>query len=350
MKASIYTFIFAFTIFVCSLVHGQTVHWILAIDHWATAQPEPSESAEADKLTMSSAPYYGIQENQLNVYELDLSGSQEQIFDKIRNIEIGNDDTVLFYYSGHGAMDTNNNNNNNNNALTYCIVKEIGERPDNSYRATKYTYITKKSIIDTLREKNPRLIVMLSDCCSTKKAILLSPRESERAKPIPSLTLPLYRSLFLESKGLVDINGAQDGKPSLWYYEMSKGSIFTDAFCRCLNKYKNQRMDWKTFFPIVQRTTEELAREEIKYWKKYHPKVTGQKPKAISLGNSGETVKPPNGEKSIFGVRDENRNDDHNGVTVMGRYHRVIPTIGKRRCILEMTGEKFRMNKIIPMQ
>jgi hypothetical protein len=234
-------------------------------------------------------------------------------------MEIGNNDTVLFYYFGHSTINTNNN------ALTYCIIAEVGERPDLGFGccgATKYTYITKKSIIDLLRAKNPRLIVVLSDCCSTKLPILLDPGEDDSGSKIfssPPETLPLYRSLFLESKGLVDISSIQD----------NQYTFFLDAFCHCLDQYKNQQMDWKTFFSKVQKTTEVLVAKDIRENNRID--VTEQKLRRFLWEATVQTV--TSGDKPIFGVRCLNRNDNDSdryaGITGLFR-HKIRSE--KRRC------------------
>jgi hypothetical protein len=335
MKIFIHTLILAFAVFVCSFAQGQTVHLILAIDHLVAG-----EAGDADYSNMLQVMTNGIKNTQIEYTDLNLKDSQAKIFETIRNIRVGNNDTVLFYYSGYGTMNTNNNN-----ALTYCIVQEVGE----GSVPTKHTFIAKKSIIDLLQAKNPRLIVVLSDCCSVKSKIPNSPTNKMSSISYAEITLPLYHSLFFESKGLVDINGAQDGKPSLWYSTRSKGLIFTNAFCSCLRQYENQRIDWKTFFPIIQKTTENWAEKEIQenpeYWEEdVQSGLTGQKPKAISLGNSGGTEKPSNGEKSIFGIRCLNR-ADYKGVTVtqvLKDYPGAKAGLEKGDVILEIDGQKIR--------
>ncbi|MFO0958618.1 MAG: caspase family protein [Isosphaeraceae bacterium] len=145
-----------------------------------------------------------------------LQGAQvhpNQILDYYRRVAIGPDDTLVFYYSGHGAID-----------------------PDRGQAMTTERGVLFRRDLQALMEsRRARLNVILTDCCSN---IVVLPPAGVAAAPMasapqtPPLVDPLLRQLFLEHRGTVCITAASPGE-SAWG-DNDLGGYFTASITSSL--------------------------------------------------------------------------------------------------------------------
>jgi hypothetical protein len=105
------------------------------------------------------------------------------IVNQLNALQVGPDDAVMFYYSGHGAENKHHQN--------YCMLSK-NDRP---------LFVSQVSQI--IARKRPRLNLVIADMCS----VVMRPEPPfsmggppERVVP-PSGIPPAYVSLFLESRG-----------------------------------------------------------------------------------------------------------------------------------------------------
>lgn len=198
---------------------------------------------------------------------LDMSLHFKQLFCKPNDI-------IFFHYSGHGV-----------NSTTDQWPRFLINDP--------YREASLGQIHGILKQKNPRLLICLADCCNTY---------SGRGN-LPSTTLIASKSilpsknacldnLFLEAHGSIIASGSKPGHPS--YYETQMGGYFTSAFFYALfeaNQQGGMVGDWKQILEKTNLNTQHLTAEvERKQYPQYnlqvHKELTPQG--ALSLPSAFE--------------------------------------------------------------
>ncbi|MDR0522439.1 MAG: PDZ domain-containing protein [Planctomycetaceae bacterium] len=304
------TFRFVFTFFVFAVLTGtaaaQTVHFIGVADIHSNL----AVFVKDDIRRMNDTFGGGINAKQVAFHLLKDKGQDItpdgvlQLIKRLPNVQ--RTDTVVFYYTGHGAMD-------NAKGLFYTISDPAHSFQQSGNDFIKYVKpLLKKDVIAAIQAHSPKLTVIISDCCSMKAKydVVAAGASKREPKQLADPTLPLFRSLFFEPSGLVDFTAAQDGEPGLCYPASAEnagkfGSVLTNCLADQLNSMKNTAAAWETFFPKVQAASKADA-----------DKYCGERmiPKAFSLGNTRRTVDTAR-PKHKFGVRAMTR-DDGKGVMV----------------------------------
>ena len=131
------------------------------------------------------------------------------------NIESGVD-TVVFYYSGHGAFSTRSNEH---------VFQPGGKR---------LNYLEVESAV---RHLHPRLAVLISDACSV---FLITPVPAPAYPPAVELS-PAFKSLFFDPKGIIFISAS---KPTEEAGCNSNGGYFTTALSTFLHENKERALGW----------------------------------------------------------------------------------------------------------
>lgn len=124
------------------------------------------------------------------------------------------DDTIFFYYSGHGFRFKNDQT---------CFP--------NFYFTPKAEYLPYTHVLELLLGKNARLLIAIADCCNSELEQSVSRRDGVLAqqKKGPSLSLQKENAsiLFRKSKGHVIVTSSHPGQYSLalvplgGYYSLS---------------------------------------------------------------------------------------------------------------------------------
>jgi hypothetical protein len=211
--------------------------------------------------------------------------TREDILRYYRNLKTGPDESLLFYYAGHGAIDSK---------LGHCLTP----------RRDRASWVPRADVRKAMRNTGAGLVVLLTDCCSTVV----------NAKPLPKEPGPgtsyVMRCLFFQHRGLVDITAAQDGTGS--YGDPVYGGVFTSALISLLPESVDELdrdhdgfVTWKQFFPRLTRETEDRFQDLV-----YRAKLNGyyvdqktQRPRAFALP---DPPTKPKGQRhgSRFGSRD----------------------------------------------
>jgi hypothetical protein len=113
-------------------------------------------------------------------------------------------DTILFYYSGHGAFDPEKGH----------FLAKMGDLEHSMFRS---------DLRQAILQCKPRLTVLLTDCCSnviSLASILSKGLVEDRARVVDSL--------FFKPSGVVDINSSSQGQESAG--TESEGGFFTSVF------------------------------------------------------------------------------------------------------------------------
>lgn len=151
-------------------------------------------------------------------------------------------DTVFFYYSGHGGF-----------------TREKGH-----FLALNSGFVPRKDITDVVWSMPFRLALTITDSCAVLTEMgETKPRETAyRPSPHP---WTLVDNLFFESRGIVDINSSRPGKPSKVHPKI--GSFFTFAFNATLqgniadiDDNRDGRASWQETLNAVNREVDSIQR------------------------------------------------------------------------------------------
>jgi hypothetical protein len=173
-----------------------------------------ADTSYESKIALSTGPDLGymfdvffahVPENQLFIYNFggdngwegpdlrfDLGNLANKMLKAIDNCPAGPNDTIIFFYSGHGATEKRSG-------------KHFLLMPDGK------TSLSRQTIINRIKRKRPRLAVVMTDSCSelVDRGMLPGPRMMLIP---PERIVPLFDELFVRPKGLVDFNSATEGQ------------------------------------------------------------------------------------------------------------------------------------------
>ncbi len=161
----------------------------------------------------------------------DISESRNVRGDFLKAIErcpAGPNDTIFFYWCGHGVFDEKEGEH-------YLKV-----------RGTEDEMIPRKDIRNALKRKRARLAILITDSCSTPIPGGIAPAAAPR---ISSGMPALYKTLFFKSKGLVDVNSASPGQNALIW--KGTGGIFSFWLAMTLSFQVDESLSWSELFDQI---------------------------------------------------------------------------------------------------
>ncbi|MCU0715238.1 MAG: caspase family protein [Pirellula sp.] len=209
---------------------AQNVHAVVIGDMSPSAQwGKYTSKINLDLTTWYVFFHENMPENRL-VYqsfgiEEDDSSDPRLVLEMIREMSPSPNDSLVVCYSGHGGAD------------------DVGH-----YFQLAKGKLYRKDVLAAMQARQPRLAVLLSDCCNSRsdgyQMVAAAPRVDE-----PKTVTPLFQSLMLESKGIVDINSSSPGESSFFTPLKSEGmglegSIFTSEIAKWAAAHKNRRVSW----------------------------------------------------------------------------------------------------------
>jgi uncharacterized protein (TIGR03000 family) len=158
----------------------------------------------------------------------------------------GPTDGVLFYYAGHGGYDDKEDDQ---------VFEVNGE---------KESYLRRKEVVRALKDKKPRLLVVLSDACAGVKSYV--PVKRAQAKIDFDPASKAFARLFLDYEGEYIANGASKGQ--LAWYQDKTGGLYTFALCKeaaqgekTVKDSKEGSVTWDTFQDHVAERTQQLFKD-----------------------------------------------------------------------------------------
>ncbi|PKQ68882.1 caspase family protein [Raineya orbicola] len=142
----------------------------------------------------------------------------------IKSMQVGNNDVVIFYYSGHGFRWSN----------------QTDKYPQLDMRYSEYTPLTEKTSLPlsaaakAITDKGGRLNIILSDCCNSDigrnqmtSTTFMASRSFQGAE------IQKLKKLFIDSRGSIMITGSSPGEYS-WCN--INGGFFTLSFIQALKE------------------------------------------------------------------------------------------------------------------
>lgn len=211
-----------------------TLHALLLIDEYSEIAP----ACEADKIKMEDEVKIIAQKTRLKLNLQIADYSTQGIQEAINQLEVGENDVIFFYFTGHGYR--------------YEGQEQCGKYP--------YLYLTKteahlydagvclEDINAQLKAKKPRLLVSLADCCNN----VLPYEEPVAMNPV--LLGQAYKKLFLASEGYIVSTSSLPGQYS---FATSNGGYFTNGFLESIREVANmntqsEEISWEK---VLKRTT-----------------------------------------------------------------------------------------------
>ena len=209
----------------------------------------------------------------------------EAILSYYRSLKVGRDDALFFYYAGHGATDAQKGH--------FLALQDLAARP-----------LLRADLRKAMQERQPGLIVIMTDCCSNRFPLPGVFRRVVPDKGTATAIDPVLRCLLYQSRGVVDITAAS-GNAS--FGDDHKGGIFTRTFDKLVRGGISQSdadgdgfVSWPEFFARLQSRTEGvfITWAQQQQARGEHIDQTSQKPHAFDLGGPeavrlrNDTVEP----------------------------------------------------------
>jgi Caspase domain len=165
-------------------------------------------------------------------------------------LESGPDDTLLFFFSGHGEVHPELGH-----ALNFTNADHKGRK-----------LLSRADLLASMRTKNARLVVVLTDCCSTIRQPRVAPSKTSprvlELRPPPKWAVA--GCLLLQHRGVVDITASCPGQAA-WPDSSGESGLFTSTFAgllapnnlHILDQNKDGFVEWNEFYPELAKRTQQ---------------------------------------------------------------------------------------------
>jgi caspase domain-containing protein len=240
-----------------------------------------------------------------------------RVLDYFQNLKAGPDDGLLFFYAGHGATDPEKGH--------FQALQKLDTTP-----------LFRSDLKRSMSSHRPGLIVILTDCCSTRYPL----GKKRRVSVIPGLARkldPILHCLLFQHRGVVDVTATSEGAA---FGDDEEGGLFTRTLARTIQKHSDNLarapdgfVTWAELFQEVQSGTV----REFSHWSR-NQQARGanveqktQKPRAFDLPRdpTRPSVTMRNGTMTVVRYRCRWRNEGEWEQVVMspdGGHLHLAPT------------------------
>ncbi|MCE9605234.1 MAG: caspase family protein [Planctomycetia bacterium] len=158
--------------------------------------------------------------------EEDEQATPTKLLEAIEQLRSNRNDTILFYYTGHGGIDDRG-----------------------SYFDLAGGKLYREQVVNAAKTHGSRLVVLVTDCCNARDDGLSQSFPRAAYIPSPEAYTPLFQSLFIEPTGVVDVNACGPGESAFFSLppkELSEeyGSLFTKALTKWAEEKNDRRSTW----------------------------------------------------------------------------------------------------------
>ena len=241
------------------------VHFLLAIDTVDRSSKALGLDLDRDhvkKVIHDSMKALGYPEGPQGRYtDRTLEGNemtQKMELDHNRRLIVGENVTLVFYYTGHGGFYPEKGH-----LLAMRNYYNIDGK-----QWTKYATVDRKELLAAMSRHNPRAIIVLTDCCASTDVPVYSGVRLKAPNPAFKTNLKgqgkgeVFRDLFFRSQGVVNITAAMTGTPARGDRKKG-GSHFTVALTNLLRESPqlfddngDKLVEWREFFPRLTTLTQ----------------------------------------------------------------------------------------------
>jgi hypothetical protein len=170
------------------------------------------------------------------------------------DLKVGPNEGIVFWYSGHGAFD-----------------KRPGFGHALTMGRTGTDVLFRSELRAAMERKNAALTVLLTNCCSNEAKLEAKAPVGAAPAGSPDEISPVWRCLFFQSRGVVDITAAEQGSFALLDTEV--GGMFTRAFLNLMEKGvdeldldKDGFVSWDEFYKQLREETNRVFKERKETW------------------------------------------------------------------------------------
>lgn len=244
----------------------RTLHGLIVIDTLSGL----GESVAVDGSHIEDLLRGGIPRDRLDVTLLTGKDvTAPKILDYYRNVKVGPGDGLLFFYAGHGATDPEKGH--------FFALQKLHTTP-----------LSRSDLRQAMLARRPGLVVILTDCCSTRFKI----GKKRKVTAIPGVANhldPALRCLLFQHRGVVDVTAAAEGAA---FGDDDEGGLFTRTLTGSIRRHAarlttapDKFVSWVELFHDVEQGT---ARE-FAHWSRdqqargEHVDQKTQKPRAFEL-------------------------------------------------------------------
>jgi len=252
------------------------MHLILAADISST--DAVGSVVAADTYNLRTLIENNVARDRLNIIDLQdkrrgATLTKDDVFREISNLNPNSDDTIFFFYSGHGAYDTDK-------GQYFALASQ--------------EQVLRSEVLDALKNKRVRLSILISDCCYNQadlvakhaRPLQIASRGQQEMKSLR----PLVETLFFEAEGVVDITASEKGTYGFIYPReareengLNKGSVFTWNFRNVLTSEMYASKNWKQIFNSVRDETNKDFQQVFAPYIPDRVQQTELKPHAFTL-------------------------------------------------------------------
>lgn len=235
-------------LFAANHLHAQTLH---VIGFGATDDEKIGNNCAIDMnyfygMTEIIASMIGYEPNFYD-WGVGRDCNKEFLKKTLSSLNCGENDIVIFYYTGHGTREFGDTNR-------FPRMQMNGK--------TKDEFVPVQTVIDQLARSKARFKLVLTDCCNMPLS-LQPPAALSIGNPDVWVTTnetveANYRKLFVEAKGLVAVTSSSAGEYSLTSKDKdgeAGGSIFSIAFYNALTDIvygaDKENVTWKNLLKHV---------------------------------------------------------------------------------------------------
>lgn len=219
---------------------AETIHVLIVADTniYGTNQYGLATKSDLERLTYLFQSCVGSHHLNLRT----LSGqevSRANILRAIDSFNCDEDDGLVFMWAGHGQYDSRGHH-----------FQLPGG--DKLYRAT---------VVEHVRRQGAGTDVVLSSSCNVRPAGEAAAMRRPVRKVGASEIRPIFRSLFLDAKGLVDINGANTDQCTVGVIGL--GTSFFVPLQQVLIDNLNNQLSWSQFARLLKSAVEGFFRDHF---------------------------------------------------------------------------------------
>jgi len=222
----------------------------------------------------------------------------DKILETVKQVSLNDNDTLVFYYSGHAAHDTGSGGH-------YFQLKDTSD---------KAVELQRRTLLAAMTDQKARLTVLLTDCCNIEQKLSGESKEPSSARSVtksPEKMSPIFETLFVKAEGTVDITSSKRGEASFVDATAKKrGSCFTWPLVALLEKHRdNEEMTWPDFVEELRTDVQKAFLDSYPDGFKFDPPLNGitvQKSQTVEVYGTlpGEKEQPTVANRGPrFGVR-----------------------------------------------